>query len=296
MVEDFWTPERMRNAIPVDVYMQDDDIRMKELHRWGDAAKSSSDPEIVVAEPALPQPGISPAKPNGKFFAYDPINNIMRRCSGAAINGNNKRLIATAAHCIHSGPNGYIYPNWKFVPNYYYSSGEQSGVAPDGIFRGTTGWMTSDWPTYGESGKGFNSDWFFVVTRADFSSQMKVVDTVGGHGMKIGGSYNFSAVLFGYPKNIADGLVIQRCDASTYLRSIGIYDFVSVNGCNFGEGASGDPWLGSYNNTTGLGYLRSVSSWGPRYNNSHISGPYLSYEAWELYYYAHNDDGWNGGD
>jgi len=297
MVEEFWTPERIKNAIPIELPVQDEFSRKRKSNQEDYfSAALASGPEITIVDPSLPQSGATKAKPNGKLLVYDQLKNLTYQCSGAAINGDTKRLVATAAHCIHGGPGGYLYHNWKFVPNYYYglnSSGNYSGIAPDGVFRGTTGWMTSDWISYGVSGKGFSTDWVFIVTRADFYSNLKVVDAVGGHGMKIGGSYNFDAVLFGYPENIADGLVMQRCDAPTYKRSIGIYSFFSVNPCNFGGGASGGPWLGSYNNATGLGYLKSVSAWGPKYSNAHISGPYLSYEAWERYYYANADTGWN---
>ena len=49
----------------------------------------------------------------------------------------------------------------------------------------------------------------------------------------------------------------------------------SITGCDFGKGSSGGPWLDSYDNSTGLGYLESVMS---RWNDAEDEnwGPYFS--------------------
>jgi len=295
MVDDFWTPERMKNAIPIDFKNPDDEFPMEFLKNLNYSELSSGptiDPLITLASPAYPTVGAKKARPNGKVFFYNPLDNKFGRCSAAAVNGATKRIVATAAHCVHGGLDGVAYFNWKFIPNY------NNGSEPDGVFRGIAGYILPDYLTYGgDSWKGMNADVAFVVTLASYDNTL-VVDAVGGHGLTIGGNYQFNATLFGYPINIGNAEVMQRCDETTGIIQRNSYYFRSTNSCNFGHGSSGGPWLGWYNNDAGFGYLRGVTSWGDTvikyvlYDNT--NSPYFSYEVWQAYYYANNDTGWDG--
>jgi len=57
MVDDFWTPERMRNAIPMDMEVSENKFQMDFLDssNYSSLLKAlSTDPLIVIAFPALP--------------------------------------------------------------------------------------------------------------------------------------------------------------------------------------------------------------------------------------------------
>jgi len=301
MVDNYWTHERMVNAIPVEHLVLDEELDRKNLGK-NPLISTPLIPEMLVVEPAFPQSNPNKAKPNGKVFYRNPINGKNYVCSGSAVNGDTKRLVATAAHCVHDGPNGTWYENWRFIPNFTIEADEGTLYAahPDGKFRGTTAHALPDWKLYGDTPRGFNSDVAFMVTRANEDSVL-LVNAVGGHGLKIGGGYYFNSVIFGYPTNFFGGLIMWRCDEAAGIRSWGNYDFMSVNTCDFGGGSSGGPWLNLYSNSSGLGYLKSVTSWGTKrikWNglvvNLNLNGPYFSYSTGLIYIDANNDTGWNG--
>jgi len=294
IVRSYWTPERMRDAIPVSISLPESVLKehAKKLNHVREEV-----PEIILSEPALPR---LPSKKdnaqtklisnhgraNGKVFFYDPVREKHFVCSGSAINSSSKRVVATAAHCVHKGgPSGYWYQNWFFIPNYSYES------MPDGYFSGLIYWALPGWINYGESAQGFNSDVAFVTTGTNYSGT-RVVDAVGGHGITYGGGYEFDAVLFGYPTNITEGQEMQACSGATEARTLGGYEFVSISGCGFGKGASGGPWLKSYNSDTGIGTLRGVSSWilnpeiAPDY--PHINSPYFTSHMMNLFINANS--------
>ena len=70
---------------------------------------------------------------------------------------------------------------------------------------------------------------------------------------------------------------------------LGVYEFIQIAGYNFGGGSSGGPWLDEYSNTTGLGYVRSVTSNGPTDSTAYIQGPYFDSRVNDLFVAANND-------
>jgi len=274
MVRNYWTPERMRSAIPREVKVSKE-FTKNTRKDFGDVYQETS--EIVLSEPALPKKLIDESNfnsitnygtANGKVFFYDPVKDKHYSCSGAAINSSSKRIVATAAHCVHDGPDGSWYQNWIFIPNYL------NGLAPNGAFSAVVYWSLPGWIEYGETIPGFNSDVAFVTTDTNFSG-LRVVDAVGGHGITYGGGYELDMVLFGYPKNFFGGHIMRFCSGTTEHLLYQGYDFVLIEGCNFVKGASGGPWLKSYNNDTGVGVLRGITSWG--WNFGTELNPYFPY-------------------
>lgn len=290
-VIEYWTPERMANAIPLD-----GPNTSTVLNQTAATQARSAVPEVAehtVAEPTVAEvsPGVAPlasrvsksSKTNGKVFFRNARNGKDYVCSGAAINSSSKRLVATAGHCVHGGKGGAWHRNWVFVPGY------KSGSVPNGYFTAKSFRTYNDWVTYGSTSvRGLNSDVAFVTTYTNKKGK-RVVTAVGGHGLSYGGSRIFSANIFGYPVNLSKGEIQKACVGKTSSRSLGGYRFPSVSGCNFGGGSSGGPWLSSYNSTTGFGKLRSVTSFGPVNSNSYIAGPYFDKRIASLYKAANGD-------
>lgn len=286
----YWTEERTATAIPVEVA----DLSSEDIAELGRALSSQSDetgPE-VASEPAVPIDGVPvPAArasitnwshTNGKVFFRDPADGKNYVCSGSAVNSGSKRLVATAGHCVY-GDAGW-FQNWVFVPSYH------NGSRPYGTFQAYMLRTFTDFTTHKTSNwRGFNSDVAFVTTYSNASSR-RVVEAVGGHGIITGGSeYQFAASIFGYPGNLQSGEVMYACSrTSTEKYSAGGYTFSRVSGCNMGGGSSGGPWLKDYSNASGLGYLKSVSSFNQT-GVTYLGAPFFRADVRTLFNNANND-------
>jgi len=298
MVREFWTPERMKNAIPMERGMKENFTQDQYLNNLFTIQET---PETILSLPAAIdyknnyQPKnneqTDPKNPNGKIFAYDPESGGLFFCSGSAINSESKRIVATAAHCVHEGENNIWHSNWYFFPDYH------EGYVPYGGFTPFIFWVLPAWVNQTSFYQGNNSDVAFVTTNTNHQN-LRVVEAVGGHGIVAnGGGYNFNTKIFGYPGNLQAGQVMYSYAGNTYQRLASGYYFVSINGCNFGQGASGGPWLEQYNPATKEGVLRGISSWLVCRNNSkpcnnvrHINSPYFSSDIIDLFNSANSAD------
>jgi V8-like Glu-specific endopeptidase len=306
-VTEYWTAERMENAIPAD------DLEGagtgQEFSALASAAapdespspSEESDPPKVIAEPAPPadasagavapasaesspvEAGDSPT--NGKVFFRNQQDGRDYVCSGSVVNSATKRLVITAGHCVHGGPGETWHANWVFAPGYDH------GPGPEATFAAASFRALDEWITYGASGRGFSSDVAFVTTE-DNENGETVADAVGGHGLTTGGSPEFDATLFGYPVNLDAGERMWTCTGTTGTQQIDSFLFPSISGCDFGPGSSGGPWLAEYDDSTGRGYVRSVTSFGPSTSTAYISGPYFDERVEDLYGAADGD--WSG--
>ncbi|MFT3942557.1 MAG: hypothetical protein QM705_01840 [Ancrocorticia sp.] len=290
-IVEYWTPERMANAIPLDGPRTSPALDAKAVATALQAVPEVAEKSVAEAATADSVAGIAPlasavnktSRKNGKVFFRDARDGKDYVCSGAAINSASKRLVATAGHCVHGGKGGTWHRNWVFVPSY------KNGSQPYGYFTAKAFRTYGDWITYGATtARGLNSDVAFVTTYMSKKGK-RVVKAVGGHGLSYGGSRIFSANIFGYPTNLSRGETQKACAGKTSSRAVGGYSFPSVSGCNFGGGSSGGPWLASYNSKTGVGNLRSVTSFGPINSNSFIAGPYFDKRITALYKAANGD-------
>lgn len=283
----YWTPERMRNATPVETpELSSSDFR--------DAAAALKDlpvtPEVTSPAAAPVNPVVDPKGPvtkwpiaNGKIFFRNATDKKDYVCSGAVVNSDSKRLVSTAGHCVHGGPGGTWHQNLVFVPKY------SNGAAPFGEFQAAQLRTFNDWMNYGASGRGFNSDVAFATMYANADGDLPA-NKVGGHGLLTGGALgSFDAQIFGYPANLQGGEYQYVCTRSTGTRFNGVYNFNSVAGCQFGGGASGGPWLAEYSNTSALGMLRSVNSFGPSDSVEYIAGPFFRADVHTLWQNANGD-------
>jgi len=112
MVRDFWTPERMRNAIPAEIPVIDS-TKKPYIHKFLSLAQEIS--EIVVSEPVSPKikyskkysvkssTSLTPSPATGMIFYYNHVKNTYHSCTGSAINSTSERIVATAGHCVYNG-------------------------------------------------------------------------------------------------------------------------------------------------------------------------------------------------
>lgn len=282
-VIEYWTDERLDSAIPRDLHAPQDPGTSPGLV----PSPTTLDPEVITgpAEPlgALEHPEeravTNWSRTNGKVFFRDPADGKNYMCSGSAVNSTSKRLVSTAGHCVY-GSRGW-FQNWIFVPNY------QRGARPHGTFQASSLTTFTEYTTnLAPSWKGFNSDVAFATTRHNANGQ-RVVNAVGGHGLVTGGAdYTFSATIFGYPGNLQSGETMYVCSRDRSEKyAAGGFTFSRVSGCGMGGGASGGPWLRNYSNATGLGNIKSITSF-TQDGTRHLGAPFFRQGVRTLYAHA----------
>lgn len=271
-VVEYWTPERMRAAVPADVLVAGKD-------------KSSAGDKVATGKPTI----VPQAKPGtgsgfvgdyytgggavvtttGKvFFTLAGVNYV---CSGSAVTSGNRDVVLTAGHCLNEGPGAYA-TNFAFVPAY------DDGARPYGTFTARQLVTTTQWASSGD----FDYDIGFAVMNT--LNGQHLTDVVGSQGIGFNlarGQYMYS---FGYPQaNPYDGSDIAWCHGTPIQDPYGSQD--QGLDCNLTGGSSGGPWFVSYSTTTGVGTLNSVNSFkysGGQLRN-YMFGPYLGSVAQTLY-------------
>lgn len=248
----YWTPERMKAAKPLDA---PGDAQWVENTARAVASKTPG----VATEPVAatiatkvinyPPPVTNFSITNGKLFIGGYESGSW--CSASAINTPSTRVLITAGHCVHSGAGGTWLSNLVFVPRYNAFNADHDPVGRFQAYRLRT---FNEWI----NNSNLNRDVGWVTTFSGGDWGMTVVNTVGGHGLAYNGGTEFDVSIFGYPSNFDGGNRMWACWGVATDSSF--WDNRSKIACNFGPGSSGGPWLWNYNNTNGLGYVRSVMS------------------------------------
>ncbi len=236
-VQDYWTPERMRQAKPVPA---PDPGALTGLPAGAPTGKAGSTP---AAAGKAGMAAVTESAVVGKVFFHNPSGGDFV-CSASALNSASKQLVVTAGHCVHQGGGGTWMQNWTFVPRY------RNGARPFGTFaakqfRAFNAWIDSS---------DLRRD-VAMVTTWPLNGQ-KVVNVVGGHGLNWNWPRNVAVTVLGYPGNRDGGQIQWWCQGTTRGLSDGRIEIQ----CDFGGGASGGPWLMDFNDSTGLGQVDGVTS------------------------------------
>ncbi|MFI9485569.1 trypsin-like serine peptidase [Promicromonospora sp. NPDC052451] len=274
-VTDYWTPQRMRDAVPADVL-----VAGKDKASAGDPVAAGR-PTVVPQAAAKPAPsaafvggyysgGGKVVDTTGKvFFTLGGVNYV---CSGSAVSSGNKDVVLTAGHCVNEGPGAFA-TNWAFVPAY------DDGARPYGTFTARQLTTTTQWQNSGD----FDYDVAFAVLNTLNGAHL--TDVVGGQAIGFNqarGQYMYS---FGYPAaNPYDGSDIAWCHGTVVQDTFGGSSDQGLD-CNLTGGSSGGPWFVNYTESTGVGVLNSVNSFKYRGGSmrNYMFGPYLGDVAQTLY-------------
>lgn len=273
-IADYWTPERMRNATPMELPKVNftKKLSLEELKENNKGEK----PEIIakavpptvhvvpqqhqffqpIYQKSLIQPDdtgilneqfsssqLVPLSANvsypyttvGKLFFTTPAGN--KTCSASVVA---KRLVLTAGHCVHSGngsSSGY-YSNWSFVPAY------SNGTAPFLTWKPNGITISHEWYTGGGTVPNAG-DWALIVM-ADQTvggTTQSIGNVVGTLGIQTLSTIPNHAHLFGYPGNLDSGQLMHQVTAQSAQA-------VSPNNAEYGSdmnlGSGGGPWIQNF--------------------------------------------------
>ena len=270
----YWTPERMRDATPMDLPKANPaDIKKVTIEEIMQKYKYSK-PGIVDA--AAPTVEVTPDthqifKPQaekltntldagslneqfssqrlvpvtadltypystaGKLFFTTPTGN--KTCSGAVIG---KRLIVTAGHCMHNGNgvgSGY-YSNFMFVPAY------RNGTAPYQEWQFTLAGVTNQW-YYGGGivPNAYDYGMFLVADQTVNGKVVSIGSLVGTLGIKTLSTIPNHAHILGFPGNLDGGNEMHQVTAQS---AIAVAPNNAEYGSDMSTGAGGGPWIQNF--------------------------------------------------
>lgn len=158
-------------------------------------------------------------------------------CSAAVIA---RRLIVTAAQCIHSGtPFPGFFTNLVFVPAYF------EGFAPFGVWPATSATLPTSWVN---GGGGLPHPHDFAVVELDEilfdGSFERIGDLVGWLGWRLNALKKNHVHMLGYPENLDGGEVMHQVTAQIKKHTLATN--TSTAGSDMRGGAGGGPWIQNF--------------------------------------------------
>ncbi len=289
-VREYWTAERMREAIPAEV-------APRPAQASGPAA-SAGPPSYVGPSPAgavevgRPRAGVAAPRSAtdlsaesasaerrmyGKvFFTLDGLDYV---CSGTVVSSPSHTLAWTAGHCVHGADvGGGFASNWAIVPGY------RDGQRPYGTWPARTLMTTSGW----ESAANVRVDIGAAVLARDAQGR-GVQDVLGARGIAFNQPRNQVFDAYGYPAEDPntfllppdfDGERLFRCrsprTADDSPSAPGGPETLQID-CDMTGGSSGGGWVIEDS------FVNSVTSYGYQFESDRLYGPYFGDAAEELY-------------
>jgi V8-like Glu-specific endopeptidase len=272
-VLDYWTPERMQEAVPMDLPIVNqssarqvpaDQIMQKykgqkpEVH-YG----ALPSVEVMPDTRQIIKPRMSDKQNGGQLqdtgtlneqfssqrlvplsadlsYPYTTVGKLYfttpsgnKTCSGVVIND---RVVATAGHCMYSGTGWY--GNWMFVPAY------RDGTTPFQKWAYQSGAVPGTW--YNGGGKIPNAGDFGCLAFKDQTingAVVKLANVVGKIGFQTLSTIPNHAHILGYPGNLDNGEKMHQVTAQSAVA-------VSPNNAEYGSdmslGAGGGPWIQNF--------------------------------------------------
>jgi hypothetical protein len=219
--------------------------------------------------------GVLPARAIGKLYFTGPDHNDYT-CSASVIHSNNRSLLWTAAHCVYLG--GWS-ENIVFKPDYH--DGQSVGVWPVWSENFAPGWR---------QGNGYNSNYDIgAMVVYKWSNGQPIENYTGSLGYWFNnGKRSLSILDLGYPGDLlpsrqpVSSEVTRYCTGTSFALNLGGYGPTDLGlHCTLGHGASGGPWLTTYNHSSHI-YVVGVNSTHSLRNDS-MSAAYEGSSGIALY-------------
>jgi V8-like Glu-specific endopeptidase len=180
---------------------------------------------------------VSPAPPRrvGALLFHDAQGSHF--CTASVVDSPHHDVIATAAHCVHTGKGGHYQQDVVFAPGY------QQGQTPYGVWRATATVVDQRWIASSDP----NLDVAFLVLAPQGGKN--IGDILGGNKLAVGQTDPMHVRVTGYP-NSADTPIIcaGRATATTPTQQR-----FACGG--YASGTSGSPWIAHYSAQTHTGQL-----------------------------------------
>jgi len=306
-LNEYWTPERMRNARSPEMVLPDGVNPVTSLRAAGTGIDRSQEPVVIppaaptVAPPAevattevndvVTPNAIEPDPPGNvgfdTFRPYFPTGHKVaktmgkvfftmgakeRVCSAGVVSSPGKSLVWTAGHCVHGGgSNGTWAYNWLFVPNYKLNASGDP-VAPYGGWPAAALFADSNWVDH----KQLHSD--VGVAILDRRGGQLIQEKVGAQGITFSLPYYPTVSAFGYPAEAPfDGDALWQANGPSadagasiiYMRNL-------MNG-----GSSGGYWLTNFNGESGQ--VHGHNSFTMAEYPGHMFSPYYGRSTNDFY-------------
>ncbi len=264
----YWTPARLKEASTY-VPASSRPPEPGRPPRWRNCPVSTAllSAPAGASAGAPAQAAASPTPMVGKVFFK--LGDKEYWCSGSVVHSKYRNLVATAGHCGWSLGQNKPVENWVFIPSY------ANGSTDAGIYVGHTLYLHEDFSGAGD----YDRDYAFVTVYRGFTWKGNQRVQGGRLEDKVG-AFQFSSTkgrsrpvsVFGYPAGAHpdgtrpfDGQTVRSCagttrataaSAPTYLLENGVL----LNPCKFTAGASGGPWVLSWDPAKKTGFLNGVTS------------------------------------
>jgi len=270
-VRAYWTPERMRNAIPKDIVRGGGPTSRAGKPGGGGTGGTTSPLGTAVAV-TWPSNASDLTYTNGKVYFLD--GNAGYVCSGTAINSANGSVVWTAGHCVNDGGNDRFYTNWIFKPAYNSGKGY-----PD--FAAKYLYTSVDWAKNGEFGKDY------AAAVVDPVNSKTLQATLGGIGrdLAFGADYTTNRPLdaYGYPAaGKFNGQKLYKCPSQLKYVDTASPNTMGIP-CTMTGGSSGGAWLDP---TKSLQPQVSNNSYGYSSLKNVMFGPVFGLVAQDLLHVA----------
>ncbi|CAF0859008.1 unnamed protein product [Rotaria sordida] len=258
---DFWTPERMASARPVEP-----PTIVNHQTPFGDNRNGDENAIERILTPSAPLLSKGVGDPNAAGKVFFVMNDLTYICSGSVVNAENRNTIVTAGHCMYNNTANQWATNWIFVPN-YSRDGRPFGSFAARELVTTEAWMAK---------VDYNNDVAIALLEPNEEGK-HVQDLTGAFGISLNAAKEDNTNVFGYPINSDKGETMDTCAAATSATSVllgMIFNFKGIQiTCGMNGGSSGGPWLRNYDSNTGSGQQVSVTSFGSTLASGKIQGP-----------------------
>jgi hypothetical protein len=274
---DFWTPERVAQAVPRDFVFDPGSGRYLPANhapghgggKPGGGGPGGGDSSVVTGDSWTG--GGEVVDGTGKvLFAMGSSYYI---CSASVVDdtANGRSIILTAAHCVFNESTGLFATNWLFIPNYDAAPAQLTtnqsfcSQTKHGCWSATALTVHNGYATAG----GFNDqavlyDWGFAVVGLGGHNGATLVETLGDFPASfdpVAIDNSVTGHAFGYPaekRYKGNDLIYcsNKIDGDPYNDD----DTYRMNQCKLNGGSSGGPWFSDF--TSGTGVLISVNSYG----------------------------------
>ncbi|CAB4428358.1 unnamed protein product [Rhizophagus irregularis] len=252
----YWTPEKMRDAIPLTTNESENNNKTRNaIPLTTNKSGNNKTNYRTKRDRPVKKSNFNPYVPYGKLFFHNTGDGKDYFCTASVIRTENGNIGLTAAHCIYDQNN-----NWS--SNMVFCPGFENGECPVSI------------PVKGGSVEVVNGKYYYDYGMIEFNyDQGKLQDKTGCFDWDTnpGETVNDITVI-GYPINgeiencKKDGSSLCQWSGSSF-RS-GSFRYVPIN---TGSGSSGGPWIRTYDSKSQTGWvIGSTSASSPGSTNSAI--------------------------